>query len=156
MTCSVVPSLQTGTFYPETVPERHTDPPIHSSAAESLSFDAQEAEENFDLAVIASLEIDVVSHLGDSRVPDYLISHLAKVLQQGSQLRHDEDEDELVTPPQSAKNEDWSDLDKADRMTGSVRNAAGVFRERFSYWCFDLLFLICSDTSKGKCFILEA
>jgi hypothetical protein len=25
-----------------------------------------------------------------------------------------------------------------------------VPRERFSYWCFDLLFLICSDVTRGR------
>ncbi|KIJ97451.1 hypothetical protein K443DRAFT_9869 [Laccaria amethystina LaAM-08-1] len=38
------------------------------TAAESLPLAAQEEEEKFDLALIASLEIDVVLHLRDSRV----------------------------------------------------------------------------------------
>ena len=34
---------------------------------------AQEAEERFDLALIATLEIDILPHLGDSRIPDRLV-----------------------------------------------------------------------------------
>lgn len=60
----------------------------------------------------------------------------------------------MLTPLNSAKNEDWSEPDKNDRLSGAVRNGGGVFRERFSYWCFDLSFLICSDTSRGKLFDL--
>ncbi|EAU83566.2 hypothetical protein CC1G_07939 [Coprinopsis cinerea okayama7 len=56
------------------------------SAAESLSLEAQEEEENFDLSVIASLEIDVIPHLGDPRVPDALVAQLSKILKQGSLL----------------------------------------------------------------------
>ena len=60
--------------------------PVYSSAAESIPPDIQEAEENFDLAVIASLEIDVVTHLGGSRVPDDLVAQLGKILQRGSKF----------------------------------------------------------------------
>jgi hypothetical protein len=33
----------------------------------------QEAEEKFDLSMIATLEIDVVPHLGGPQVPEYLV-----------------------------------------------------------------------------------
>jgi len=32
---------------------------------------------------------------------------------------------------------------------GTTRSGKLVPRERFSYWCFDLLVLICSDVAKG-------
>ena len=32
---------------------------------------------------------------------------------------------------------------------GTTSSGRFVPRERFSYWCFDLLFLICSDISQG-------
>ena len=32
---------------------------------------------------------------------------------------------------------------------GSTDFGNMVPRERFSFWCFDLLFLICSDVTKG-------
>ena len=41
--------------------------------------DVQESEESFDLALIASLEIDVVPYIGDHRIPDILVSQLGKI-----------------------------------------------------------------------------
>jgi hypothetical protein len=127
---------------------------IISSDADSFSLSEQEDEENFDLSLVSSLEADVIPRLGDDRVPDYLITQLAKVLQQGSQLLLNETDDEYPPTPNSLTKPDgksgaWGD--KADSETmGSTAPARGVSRERFSYWCLDLLFLICSDTSKGR------
>lgn len=128
----------------------------HSSVAETFTLDVQEAEENFDLALIAALEIDVVPHLGDPRVPDYIITQLARVLLQGSQLR-DEDEYQLPSPRSLAGGSSRSsqDYEKVERFgdhslaMGTTDVGRFLPRERFSYWCFDLLFLICSDTAQG-------
>ena len=106
-------------------------------------------------------------YLGEPSVPDYIVSQLARVLQQGSRLRTTE-EDLPPSPsslpdvplPRSTKNHNESrsskDFDKVDKFgdgyIGAGTTALGHFlpRERFSYWCFDLLFLICSDTSQGE------
>ncbi len=109
-------------------------------------------EESFDLALVASLEIDVVPHLGDSRVPDYIIAQLARVLQQGSRIR--ETDDYRPPSPISPGNklpEPSFEFDKIGALGEYGSNEVGLFqpRERFSYWCFDLLVLICSDTTKG-------
>lgn len=128
-----------------------------SSVAESFPLEVQEAEENFDLALIAALEIDVVPHLGDSRVPDYIITQLARVLLQGSQLR-DEDDYQLPSPRSlpDGSTRSSQDFDKVERFgdhslpMGTTDVGRFLPRERFSYWCFDLLFLICSDTAQGK------
>ncbi|KAI0048499.1 hypothetical protein FA95DRAFT_1517415 [Auriscalpium vulgare] len=123
------------------------------SAADTFPFEDQEAEENFDLQLIASLEIDVVPFLGDARVPDHLILQLAKVLQQGSQLReYEPDDDYAFTPitPMRPRENAWGGSADADGAYGSTAPAIAVSRERFSYWCFDLLFLICSDTSQDQ------
>jgi hypothetical protein len=125
-----------------------------SSAADSLSLSEQEDEENFDLSLISSLETDVIPCLGDDRVPDYLITHLAKVLQQGSQLLQHESDDDYPPTPSSLTQDKKSAKkrgSKADNeIVGSTEPVRPVSRERFSYWCLDLLFLICSDTSKGR------
>ena len=47
------------------------------SAADSFLLSEQEHEENFE-SLIAPLETDVIPCLGDDRVPDYLIVHLAR------------------------------------------------------------------------------
>lgn len=98
-------------------------------------------------------------------MPDYIVSQLARVLQQGSQLRvTDDDLPPSPTslpdvPPGSGKaaedhfSRDFEKLERfGDGHIGMGTTAPGRFlaRERFSYWCFDLLFLICSDTSQGK------
>ncbi len=134
-----------------------------SSAVEQFPLDLQETEENFDLSLVASLEIDVVPYLGEPSVPDYIVSQLARVLQQGSRLRATDDEDLPPSPsslpdarfPRGGESSS-KELTKLERFgdghIGVGTTATGHFlpRERFSYWCFDLLFLICSDTSQGE------
>jgi len=130
-----------------------------SSLAETFSLEEQETEENFDLALISSLEIDLVPHLGGPRVPDYLVGQLAKILHQGSQLY----KFPFHTPRSSSPGlGDWSNVgssrnsreefEKLDlESVGSTATEEVVPRERFSYWCFDLLFLICSNVTSGAC-----
>ena len=134
-----------------------------SSAVLNFPLETQKSEENFDLALIASLEIDVVPYLGDSRVPDYLILQLGKMLHSGSQLQQPEDNHyppEAETPipigPGAAKPKSHNvkkTLTKGNGITeaemGTTRSGKLVPRERFSYWCFDLLLLICSNVAKG-------
>ncbi|KAH9049815.1 hypothetical protein EDB83DRAFT_2543167 [Lactarius deliciosus] len=114
------------------------------SAADAFSLSEQEEEENFDHHLVTSLETDVVPCLGDDRVPDYLITQLAKILQQGSQLLQDGSGEEYSPP-------DMPLGGKADgEEVGSTVPLLAVSRERFSYWCLDLLFFICSDTAKDN------
>ncbi|TFK71822.1 hypothetical protein BDN72DRAFT_409999 [Pluteus cervinus] len=123
------------------------------TAAESLSLEEQEVEENFDLVLIASLEADVVPHIGDSRVPDSLVAHLGKILQQGSGLYEslefsasDRNKRPLEHSPTSSGGSSFERVDYENyHEIGSTEGISLVPRERFSYWCFDLLFLICSD-----------
>lgn len=121
------------------------------SATESFPLEKQEAEENFDLALIGALEIDVVPHLGDKRVPDPLVGQLAKVLQQGSQLYEAEVSSNPHSPTSSGSREfEKIEMDDGPYTNGSTQSGALLPRERFSYWCFDLLFLICSNTTKDQ------
>lgn len=126
---------------------------VYSSAVEAFPLEVQEAEENFDLALIASFEIDVAPHLGDKRVPDDLVSQLAKVLRQGSRLYESEVEPVAATNspanvPRSGRM-DALDMQKHYEL-GSTESGSLVPRERFSYWCLDLLFLVCSNITNGK------
>jgi hypothetical protein len=118
---------------------------IISSDADNFYLSEQEDEENFDLSLISSLEADVIRCLGGDCVPDYLITQLAKVLQQGSQLLLNEsDDDEYPPTPTSLTIPDAKPAargDKADgERIGSTAPTRGVSRERFSYWYLDLLF----------------
>ncbi|KAG1719544.1 uncharacterized protein EDB91DRAFT_1240566 [Suillus paluster] len=120
------------------------------TATESLSLEDQETEENFDLSLISSLEIDLVPHLGDARVPDYLITQLAKILHQASQLYESGIDISCPgSPPRdtakaSDDSRDSHDFEKVELDIGTT--APG----RFSFWCFDLLFLICSNVTSGR------
>lgn len=125
-------------------------PCVPSSAALSLSLAEQEAEENFDLALLATLEIDVIPSLGaDSRIPDRLVGSLAKCLERASLIT--DDSGIVVRDSNSLSQADSSshDVEKTGHMTGTTHQPSLVPRERFSYWCLDLLFLICSDVAKG-------
>ncbi|KAI0933226.1 hypothetical protein AcV7_004756 [Taiwanofungus camphoratus] len=139
------------------------------SLAETFPLDIQDAEENFDLALIAALEIDVIPHLGEPCIPDYLIIQLAKMLHQGSQLR-DADSHLPHSPATIAisnsgsqpkgyrRNDIESDrvsqefekFGETELTMGTTEDGHFLPRERFSYWCFDLLFLICSDAVKDR------
>jgi hypothetical protein len=142
-----------------------------SSAADAFTLDVQESEENFDLALIASLEIDVVPYIGDRRIPDILVSQLGKILHRGSQVCGVEGES-LSIPLSGSSSSALSissnstsgplspavqiipvDIDERYSNLGTTEIGKLAPRERFSYWCFDLLFLICSDTTKGEPFL---
>ncbi|CAE6434947.1 unnamed protein product [Rhizoctonia solani] len=110
------------------------------SAAESLPLDVQDAEENFDLALLSSLEVDVVPHLGGTRVPDYVITQFARILHAASALHVGG-----PGPKSNAGSESWED---EDATTESMRS---VPRERFAYWAFDLLTLVCAAVETERC-----
>ncbi|KAH6905130.1 hypothetical protein BKA70DRAFT_1293490 [Coprinopsis sp. MPI-PUGE-AT-0042] len=122
------------------------------SVAETFPLQIQESEEKFDLSLIASLEIDVVPHIGDARVPDEVASQLSKILKQGSLLF--DSRGEVIERPSTASSHK-SDTSDSTRVELDVHAAVGTTsigpllpRERFSYWSFDLLFLICSNSSQ--------
>jgi len=155
-----------------------------SSIAETFPLDVQEAEENFDLALIASLEIDVLPHLGGPRIPDDLVSQLGKILERGSTVYELEEENSSrsfgrphppssISPSSSSSSMPTSVSSRAKASlpslsqsppSSAIRMDAGLSyvdlgstdfgnmapRERFSFWCFDLLFLICSDVTRGS------
>ena len=119
------------------------------SQAESFPLEAQEEEETFDLSLISALEIDVVPYLGDSRIPGYLVSQLGSILYQGSRLRKTIDRPNgNVLQVNGYPAIEKIEMDKHNE-TGTTEMGSALPRERFSYWCFDLLFLVCSNTTKG-------
>ena len=125
-----------------------------SSATDSLPFTEQDDNDDFDLSFITSLEADVIPCLGDNRVHEYLITQLAKVLQRGSQvLQYEQDHGHSPTsgnPPQPNTRSAARSSEADTAVVGSTAPLGEVSRERFSPWCLNLLFLVCSDTSKGR------
>lgn len=117
-----------------------------------MPLEEQEAEELFDLSLLSALEIDVIPYIADSRVPDYVVIQLAKTLYSGSQVYISEDESfhDTNASLHSKTSSDLSLSTKVDDPINSTLYSKALPRERFSYWCFDLLVLICSDTIPGK------
>ncbi|VDB92020.1 unnamed protein product [Peniophora sp. CBMAI 1063] len=120
------------------------------SPADAFPFAEQEEEAMFDLRLVAALEADVVPHLGDTRIPDALVSHLARILAQGSKLRSSEDEEDTPILQHPAASKTSVTSIESDDEAQISRGRAVAARERFAYWCFDLLFLISSDVQKDN------
>ncbi|KAH7100328.1 hypothetical protein BKA62DRAFT_706688 [Auriculariales sp. MPI-PUGE-AT-0066] len=121
-----------------------------TTITESLPLDIQNAEENFDQQLVIALETDVVPHIADARVPDPVIVDLAKVLHRASHLH--EVDDVPLTPPtdaliRSQTRKPVSVLAGDRAVIGSTVPGKLLPRERWSYWCFDLLFLLCSGVN---------
>jgi hypothetical protein len=79
---------------------------------------------------------------------------MTAVLQQDSLLLLNESGDEYPPAPGGLTKPDgnsaaWSDKAESERMGGTVP-VRGVSGERFYYFFLNLLFLICSETSKGR------
>ena len=102
----------------------------------------------------------MVPYIGDHRIPDVLVSQLGRILHAGSQAFDVEGGSSPVrlngslstsasSPNSHAAKITSVDIDERYSDLGTTENGKPAPRERFSYWCFDLLFLICSDTTKG-------
>lgn len=117
-----------------------------------------------------SLEKDVIPHLGLPKVPDDLIRRLGKYLQTASRLyalnlpastngavrstatlhsSHGADD----TPQKEARFEGDFDRQARGRVHGTTAEVLELGRERFAYWCFEMLFLLSSDLDLGAAFL---
>jgi hypothetical protein len=128
--------------------------------ASDWALEVQDAEEEFDLAYIKALQADIFPYLGDAHVPVDLISQFGKMLQNASRL-HRLDIDRPRSPESiggrtlveehNGKNRGLREFDDLDfaQMVGTTVPMVQLPRERFAYWCFDLLFLVCSNSQDG-------
>ncbi|KAJ3567774.1 hypothetical protein NP233_g6147 [Leucocoprinus birnbaumii] len=112
----------------------------NGSAALSYPLDVQTQEEDFDAALLTPLQEHVV--------PDSLVSELAWTLHRGNEMYALEDAP-LPTPTSPTSKSGPLDITRISDI-GTTELGQLVPRERFSYWCFDLLFLICSRTSENN------
>ncbi|SCV74793.1 BQ2448_7822 [Microbotryum intermedium] len=144
--------------------------------AASVNRGSLHSEENFDLALLATIEQDVLPYIGNALVPDDLIRRLGKSLQQASRLyeldlinpTNEQDPasrsrsssmryvDELSSAASSIKETRFDgDFDRqaqAGEMHGTTAECVEVGKERFAYWCFELLFLTCAESdASGTC-----
>jgi len=125
-----------------------------SSATDSLPLTEQDEKDDFDLSLITSLEADVIPCLSDNHVHEYLITQLAEILEQGSQvLQYEQVHGPSPTsgiPPRPNTRPAARSSEADTAVVGSTAPIGEVSRERLSPWCLNLLFLVCSDTPKGR------
>ncbi|PWN51612.1 hypothetical protein IE53DRAFT_43521 [Violaceomyces palustris] len=136
-------------------------------------------DEEFDLRVLATLERDILPFLGSERVPRDLIENVARSLCRSSRLYHLQGGGEGVegraragtsSPPPWVGSDREGGVKKETKVGTNGRQAGfesseresrgggygtrskiqALPRERFGYWSFDLLFLICSDRWKDR------
>lgn len=128
----------------------------------------QQIDEDFDLAVIATIEMHLLPQVGLPKVPVDAITLLAKALRDASRLYDLAIDDidggfdhssQAMTRMNSIESEearflsdydaqavaDSSDLD----LDGTTIGERERPRERFAYWAFDLLFAMCQTQQLG-------
>lgn len=99
--------------------------------------------------------------IGVKLVPDELIRRLAKCVQSASRLYRldlpnseastpSEQDDSTFTIKETRFDSDFDRQATGVDMHGTTAEIVGVGRERFGYWCFDLLFLMGSDVVEGE------
>lgn len=137
-----------------------------------MSLDDQRQEEDFDLAVIVTIETHLLPKLGGEAVPSTAISTLAEALRDASRLHdlslhHESASIALASPaltygsrsdsldrrePRFANSFDEQANAPSNDFFGSTSSDTEVPRERFAYWCLDLLFHMCDShkASGGK------
>lgn len=107
----------------------------------SMTLKQQRAEEDFEYAVLSSLESDIVPRLGNSAIPDDAIIALARSLSAASNLHEPKHEE----APKAAKSPRPDGSVRSPLLpAGSTEDELDLPRERFSYWCLDLLFSMCT------------
>lgn len=117
-----------------------------------------------------ALEQDVIPHIGGASVPDDLIRQLNKFVQSASRLyeldlpsnQHQRsregspassilsDSSPQMLSRESRFDSDYDRQGSSKDMVGTTAEVVELGRERFGYWCFDLLFLMCSDVDQGE------
>jgi hypothetical protein len=135
-----------------------------------MSFADQQADEDFDLAAIATIEMHLLPQLGSPRVPADAIITLSKALRDASRLYDLAFDDyntglglsspamTLVNSSDSSKEarflEDYDAQAAADlsdgELDGTTVGERERPRERFAFWALDLLFVMCKCPSEGK------
>lgn len=122
-------------------------------------------------SLIVTLERDVLPSLGQARVPTDAILSLVCALRYASLLHSHGSSDgaELMSPhlarassrssntnvatsSDKKRNEDDTSWDSTTTLVGTTLDDYELPRERFAYWCLDLLFLMCNQANDGKFF----
>lgn len=139
----------------------------------AMPLELQRGEEDFDLALITTLQTSLLPYLGQSSVPDDAIRQLARSLQHASILYRPADEEAsevaLRSPAMTlvgsgdsdalaggskmqAKGDGSLSSEGKSAIEGSTVPDVDLPGERFSYWSCDLLFSMCASkpTERGE------
>ncbi|KIM30394.1 hypothetical protein M408DRAFT_21910 [Serendipita vermifera MAFF 305830] len=118
-------------------------------------------DEIFDHAFIATIKSHITPYLGNKRITDDIIIDFGKILQHASKI-HEVGATPLFDDTRTSSEQNQPDVHqeisspmpykgfKIHELVDVVGTTSGfniLPRERFSYWCFDLLFLLCSQTT---------
>ncbi|PVG01204.1 hypothetical protein CPB86DRAFT_805390 [Serendipita vermifera] len=124
-------------------------------------------DEAFDYAFISAIEEQISPHLGNSRIPNDTIKEFGKILQHASKLYEVGTDGSPTLTRSSSQTPVEESIEQPGIKTlkqfssselhgivGKTIPTNSLPRERFSYWCFDLLFLLCSsgiaDNENGR------
>ncbi|EJU01163.1 hypothetical protein DACRYDRAFT_22928 [Dacryopinax primogenitus] len=119
----------------------------------------QDSEEQFDRSLLLAMEQHVLPYLGKQKLPIDLVQRLPQLLESSSVLHRPEDELNFVPVPDThaspltQDNQPHTPQSVAARsrsehaIYGDPVSVTALSRERFRYWCFDLLFATCSNSN---------
>lgn len=123
-------------------------------------------DEEFDHAFIANIETYVYPNLGSPRIPESIIINFGTVLQHASKVHEPRsithlpllddasDEGSIVAVEGDSTLKSRKGFDEAELLdvVSLTVHTHILPREQFSYWCFDLLILLCSRNAIGMYF----
>lgn len=102
-----------------------------------------------------TIEMHILPRLGSRVISDDAITALARAVRDGSRL-HEISQDTTSSSPAMtlngsadsfARSEDHVSMTSSGDLDGTTIGESELPRERFAYWCFDLLFLMCQRGS---------
>ena len=108
----------------------------------------------------------ILPRLGSELISDDAITALARAVRDGSRLHEITQDTASLSPAMTlngsadsfARSDDRASMASSGDLDGTTVDEGELPRERFAYWCFDLLFLMCQRGSPaseepGKSFV---
>ena len=102
-----------------------------------------------------TIEMHILPRLGSRVISDDAITALARAVRDGSRLHEISQDTNYSSPAMTlngsadsfARSEDRASVASSGDLDGTTIDETELPRERFAYWCFDLLFLMCQRDS---------
>ncbi|KZT52790.1 hypothetical protein CALCODRAFT_475492 [Calocera cornea HHB12733] len=127
--------------------------------ATTMPLPEQDAEEIFDRSLLTAIEQHVVPYIGDPNLPVELVQRLPLLLESSGVLHRPEADPDFVPAPEvhssplpkdKQPNTPQSTLRSSSEhaIYGDPVSVTALYRERYRYWCFDLLFALCGNAKQ--------